>query len=375
MKIAFHFTVLPNCYSYGYETHKVIFKEILNFRTHLVNSKIATGDLLIWDKINTDNKEYIIEELIQLKSNTWKKFDPSNIPKLTSETIYIVSFESISKNIADALHDSLLNYPNYIGAYEIDDSNRIQWIFYGELIGYRFRIENRNLYLLMPSEEEAEETYKKNYAKFGFESVQFEFTNLRYTIFDDNHNYENARRLAEWKNQADDLLSTIIDSIISKLTDVAPDLGDKLWAMVDTYQKSETTEQLAQVMASCRRVFEYVVNCIFPPTNEIIDGHSLKEDKYKNRLFQFASDSAKSETNISLILAGTGLLFKQWEKLYSLANKGVHQDVYRHETRRCLIRTIMLLDDIVSLKSGPFTINTTTTKSLNEFIKKMDDRR
>jgi hypothetical protein len=39
-----------------------------------------------------------------------------------------------------------------------------------------------------------------------------------------------------------------------------------------------------------------------------------------------------------------------------LANKGVHAEVYGAEARRCLLRTILLLDDIVPLKSGPFEI-------------------
>jgi hypothetical protein len=139
---------------------------------------------------------------------------------------------------------------------------------------------------------------------------------------------------------------------------------------LNTYHSSETTEQLAQVMATCRRTFEYVTDCIFPATSEVIDGHSLKQDKYKNRLYQFASDSAKSNTNIDLIVAATDLLFQQWDKLNKLANKGVHSDVFREETRRCVIRTILLLDDIVSLQFKPFEIKTMLDDSFDDMINK-----
>lgn len=87
-----------------------------------------------------------------------------------------------------------------------------------------------------------------------------------------------------------------------------------------------------------------------------MDGHSLKADKYKNRLFAYADISRKSNTNIDLIVATTKTLFEQWDKLNSLSNKGVYSEVFRAETRRCLLRTIMLLDDIVSLKEKPFEI-------------------
>jgi hypothetical protein len=59
-----------------------------------------------------------------------------------------------------------------------------------------------------------------------------------------------------------------------------------------------------------------------------------------------------SDTNIDLICASTALLGEQLEKLGNLVNKGVHAEVSRQEARRCLLRTIMALDDILSLKRG-----------------------
>jgi len=190
----------------------------------------------------------------------------------------------------------------------------------------------------------------------GFSKVDFESLNWKYSIFDSYHNFEEARRIAEWKRNSGALLAFIADDIVSKLSDIAPDLGNKLWSALKTFEEAETNEQFAQVTASCRRIFEYVTDCIFPPTDEKIDEHSLKADKYKNRLFAYADSSRKSDTNIDLIVASTTTLFEQWDKINSLANKGVHSEVFRSETRRCLLRTIMLLDDIVSLKATAFEI-------------------
>jgi len=169
-------------------------------------------------------------------------------------------------------------------------------------------------------------------------------------------NFEEARRIAEWKRSSGALLAFIADDIISRLSDIAPELGNKLWSALKTFETAETNEQYAQVTASCRRIFEYVTDCIFPPTDEKIDGHSLKAPQYKNRLFAYADNSRKSDTNIDLIVASTVTLVEQWGKINELSNKGVHSEVYRSETRRCLLRTIMLLDDIVSLKVAAFEI-------------------
>jgi hypothetical protein len=369
MKVAYHFIVPPDKVEYGTDIFRKTFTGLLEIRGLAISSKILIGDLLIWPHVKDSNRATVLSILLQLGQNTWKRFKIENSHKFLTEIVFVMCFETISRDTAEELDRKLLNHDDYLGAFEIDDAEQMHWIFYGECIGPRFRIVNKNIYVLSDTEDSVDRALTELLTSFGFDNVEDEFTDLRYTIFDDNHNYENARRLSEWRKYANDLLGTMIDSICSTLIDAAPDLGDKLWATLDTYQTSETNEQLAQVMASCRRTFEYVVDCIFPPSNEIVNGHSLKQDKYKNRLYEFASESAKSDTNIDLIVANTDLLFKQWDKLYSLANKGVHGDVYRHETRRCIIRTITLLDDIISLRSEPFRIITTTEKSMKKIFK------
>jgi hypothetical protein len=368
MKAAFHFKVSPHKSIYGPPIIREVFFELLKLRGHLVNSKVSIGDLLVLDALTENNHGIVLNLLLQFEKQTWKKFKIENIHYLVDEIVFVVCFESIAKDTAEALDASLQKNPDYIGAYEINDADPYHWIWYGERIGPRFRIVNRVLYQLYASEQQMPEDSLLDLSGLGFQKIENEFTDMRYSIFDANHNFESARRLAEWKSQAGNMLSTVIDNIISSLIDTAPNLGDKLWAMLNTYHSSETTEQLAQVMTTCRRTFEYITDNIFPATNEVIDGHSLKQDKYKNRLYQFASDNAKSETNIDMIVAATDLLFQQWDKLNKLANKGVHSEVFREETRRCVIRTILLLDDIASLRNKPFPIKTILDDSFKDML-------
>lgn len=370
MKVAFHFKVPPTKSVYGPELIRRVFSDLLKLRGHLITSKVSIGDLLIWDALTNDNQVTILNLLLQLEQQTWKKFSAEKMHHLIYDIVYVVCFETIAKDTAEALHASLETHPDYIGAYEINDADPYHWIWYGERIGPYYRIAKKVLYLLYATEDMMPEGSIVDLTGLGFQKIETEFTDMRYSLFDANHNFETARRIAEWKSQASNMLGTVIDNIVSSLIDAAPDLGNKLWAMLNTYHTSETTEQLAQVMATCRRTFEYVTDCIFPATNDMIDGHPLKQDNYKNRLYQFASDSAKSDSNIDLIVAATDLLFQQWDKLNKLANKGVHSDVFREETRRCVIRTILLLDDIVSLRAKPFPIKTTLDDNFDDIRSK-----
>lgn len=373
MKIAFHFDSQDESLAlfYGNDIQKKVFNTILKHRNLNVNSKVFTGDLLMMmiasdrkeisetqftQTFNEDKYREIFYHWLNPKNVIWKRYSDLGIERSIGTDIHVLCFESIDLKTAEIINDELSDYPSYLGAIEVDDSSQLHWTLYSQFLVALGRLHNDEFNLFHQSEDDIEDVMINDYDDFGFKKVSPECLNGRYTIFDTYSNFEQARRIAEWKRNSGGLLAFIADEIISKLSDIAPDVGNKLWSALKTFEDSETNEQLAQVTASCRRIFEYVVDCIFPPSNEKIDGHSLKADKYKNRLFAYADESRQSNTNIDLIVATTVTLFEQWDKLNKLANKGVHSEVFRSETRRCLLRTIMLLDDIVSLKEKPFDI-------------------
>lgn len=373
MKIAYHFDSNEKSlgYMYGLSIKEKIFSILLSHRSLTIHSKIFVGDLLLmlyssdYEKIGefgsrakfNPEKYSLLFDLWQNPENfIWKKYSSENIEKSKNKNIYVVCFESIDLKTAEYLDNHLENFPAYLGAMEVDESYNIHWMLYAESLIAFGRIFNKSLNIFHQQDEETEDLMIDDYKKLPFQNVSPECLNWRYTIFDTYSGYEEARRIAEWKRNSGGLLAFIADDIVSKLSDIAPDIGNKLWSALKTFEQSETNEQLAQVTASCRRIFEYITDCIFPPSDEKIDGHSLKADKYKNRLFAYADNTRKSDTNIDLIVATTKTLFEQWEKLNNLSNKGVHSEVFRSETRRCLLRTILLLDDIVSLKEKPFEI-------------------
>lgn len=378
MKIAFHFNAFHSnlASNYGERVEKIIFDILLSHRRLNLSSKILTGDLalsfLAFDIKKTSEKsearEFNQEKYFQAvnlwlqpENTVWSSMIIQKLTQALQEEIFILCFETIEMQLADHLDDKLReSCEAYLGAMEVDDASFVHWYVYSNSIGARYRINDRSASVFWDgfNEESKDESQIERLRKIGFKRVDFESLNGKYTIFDEYHDYDHARRIAEWKKNCGNLLAFVVDGVAHKLGDTAPDLGNKLWATFKTFNEAETNEEFAQVTASCRRIVEYVSDELFPPIKKDSEGHKLGTSHYRNRLLAFADKERKSDTNIDLVWISTKTLSEQMEKLSSLANKGVHSEVCRVETRRCLLRTIMLLDDIISLKAGAFAIKT-----------------
>lgn len=122
------------------------------------------------------------------------------------------------------------------------------FFFSGEFIGRRFRILNKDINILVGNNEIESQEYVKNIEerikKIPFDNIDTKFSNYRYILLDNKHNYENSRRTTEWKKGTESIFSTITDEIIAKLTDTAPDLTDKLWSISNTFSQAQTGENM-----------------------------------------------------------------------------------------------------------------------------------
>lgn len=373
MKVAFHFDCNNISELYDRYFYKLIFRSLLGLDNPFISSKIFVGDLLMRDQRRKMADDKVI--LAQLFSNDlWVKVEPENVSRLLNGNTFVVCFETLQKEIIQKLHDCFLIESRYLGALEIDDSIPMHWVLYQQSLLKSFRIVNKILYVIVDNDEVESQSIANDhidfFRQFLFEEIKVEFGNYRYAAFDEKDTYHNAKRTVEWKKQMDSLFSTITDEIISKLMDTAPDLADKLWSITDTFNNAKTGEQFAQAMTSCRRVFEYVIDQIFPPTDSKIDGHSLGEGKYKNRLFEFAKQHHKSETNVNLVVSTISTLFHEWENLNNLMQKGVHDDPLIHECRRCILRTVLLFDDLIALKGELFQTQVKMDNYINKLVEK-----
>ncbi len=374
MKVAFHFNADDDSLGgyYGFPIKVFFFRTILKHRTLNISTKIFIGDLLLHNlamdvtrdgdtethTFNPQKYDIAFERWINPGGHVWRQFNWESLESAYRSNIYVLCLESVDSQTANYLHEELIGFSPYLGAMEVDDSSVVHWHLYSNSLIPAFRVINRELYLFWDgyNEDTKQTGLQDDFEKIGFAKVCFESLEGKYSIFDQYHNYEHARRIAEWKTRCGNLLAFMADDVVSRLTDVAPDLGDRLWSMLKTFEEAETNEQYAQVTASCRRIIEYISDVLFPPVEGTDSERKLERKHYRNRLLAFADIERKSDANIDLIVASTEMLSSQIEKLSELSNKGVHTEVYRHEARRCLLRTLMLLDDIISLKRNAFPI-------------------
>lgn len=375
MKVAFHFNADYEKFKgfYGWPIEKAFFRKLLALRSLSISTKIFAGDLMLHHyacktvKVTDsqtvkrfDKRKFfkLFEAWIRPSNPLWVTISQENLQKYLNSNIFVLCFESMDFRLAEQLDNALKKLPYYLGAMEVDDSSAVHWAVYSNSLVPTYRLINKDINIFWDEMDggEKDERTSNELKKIGFINVNFENLKGKFSIFDKYHDFEHAKRIAEWKKQFGSTLAFIADDIVSRLSDIAPEVGNKLWAVLNTYETAETTEQYAQASTSCRRVLEYVINCIFPPTNEKHNDHKLGESDFKNRLLAFADREHKSRTNIDLICVSTQSLDEQLEKLLALQNKGVHSEIMKSEVRRCLIRTVLLLDDIIRLKKGHFKI-------------------
>mgnify|MGYP001172941942 CR=1 FL=1 len=374
MKIAFHFDADHRDLGgyYGLPIRRAIFGSILRSRTLDLHTKVFQGDILLssqtMDREKTEtgeihrfNKERFLaalETLLNPGTHIWMTFTETTIRRLMQGNVFVLLFESISFKDAREIDVELRKEEWYLGALQIDDTCAVHWVAYANAMVAYYRIMGRQIHLFWDgiSDDSKDEGHIAELEEIGFSTVRFEALNGKFSVFDRFHDYQHARRVAELGSALADALGTMADQVITRFSDSAPELGSKLWSAIRTFDQAEVAEDYAQVATSCRRVLEYVADTVFPPNDELIDGRKLGPPHYRNRLLAFADESRRSDTNIDLICAATALLADQLEKLSNLTNKGVHAELSRHEARRCLLRTIMALDDMLSLKRGPFEV-------------------
>ncbi|MCU1284384.1 MAG: hypothetical protein JWO13_734 [Acidobacteriales bacterium] len=377
MKIAFHFdeSWKPFKGSSG-PFRKAVFKAILENNSP-ASTKVFIGGLLLkyhsYKKAKTtrdgelrkfDQKKFkkFVGSLLSPENTVWSRLKPNKLETLVYGDVYVICLESIDMRSAQFLHNRLAPKGFYLGALEVDDATPAHWVLYSNSLIPTFRLIGNKASIFHDGFDLDEEDYldvaaEEELRDAGYRDIAYESLNGKFSIFDKYHGFEHAQRIADWKRRSGGLLAFIADDVVTRLGDTAPQFGTKLWATLQTFEGAETDEQFAQVSASCRRVLEYVTDCIFPPIEgEPTNVFKSGKTHYRNRLLAFADKSRQSNTNIDLICVSTASLRDQLEKLEALINKGVHAEVYRAEARRCILRTIILFDDILSLNPSAFEI-------------------
>ena len=288
-----------------------------------------------------------------------------------NERIFVIWLTSVDRSHAAALNGVFTQADAYLGAVEVDNTYLPHVVLYSHGLCPFGRIHGQEFSLFWDESNEASKDFSAlaKLKECGFQDVAFESLNGRYSIFDRRHTPEQTVLFGETQKLCERLLADTAERVLNALTDIAPALPEKLHAALSAYANATSSERIAHTALSCRRILEYIADCLFPPQSQgPLTGRKLDKQAYRNRLLAYADVARASDSSIDLIVVSTETLGEQLTRLDSAVNKGVHADLLDVEGRRCLVRTIMLLDDLVSLKSSPFQM-VPELVSLKSFLK------
>lgn len=146
-----------------------------------------------------------------------------------------------------------------------------------------------------------------------------------------------------------DILKTEIDD---KLFDVDPELAEKLMISFESVS-SNNPEKWSQALTTCRRIIIKLADILYPPTDKIINGRSLRKSNYINRLWVFMDESIESESNKELAKSHVDYIGNYLEKTHRLTQKGVHSDLQHIESVKTVFHLYLLLGDILNYLEFP----------------------
>lgn len=153
------------------------------------------------------------------------------------------------------------------------------------------------------------------------------------------------------KYKFSDTPQTVIDvlkgEVDDKLLDLDPTLAEKLMLMFKSVS-SNNQEELSQSLTTCRRFIESLADVLYPATDEKINGRSLGQQNYINRIWAFMDKSIASTSNKEMAKAHVDYLGVWLQRTHKISNKGVHTDVSKLEATKAVLHIYLILADILN---------------------------
>lgn len=134
----------------------------------------------------------------------------------------------------------------------------------------------------------------------------------------------------------------------SKLVEICPDATVKFTSAYERLRETNP-ESWAQAVTTCRRILKDFADAIYPSTHNTINGRKLGDEQYINRLWAFASEKIESKSNKELTKSEVDYLGQRIDTLYDLTCRGTHAEISKDEAERVIIRTYLLIGDLIKL--------------------------
>lgn len=115
-------------------------------------------------------------------------------------------------------------------------------------------------------------------------------------------------------------------------------------------------EARSQALLSCRRALKSVADVLCPATDEVaVDddgtGHRLTDDKWRNRLTEFAKKKLSGHAAGDLLKTQLDDLARRFTGISEAGSRGVHADVTEFELNQTVIQTYLTIGDLLRIRA------------------------
>jgi hypothetical protein len=157
----------------------------------------------------------------------------------------------------------------------------------------------------------------------------------------------------DFSDAAGDAFTRVRTEVDARLSAVAPAALEQFRA---TYERASAgnREARSHALTSCRRILVSLADALYPASDHEVVGadgkpRRMTEDKYVNRLVQYAFEHIPGENARRLTQATVEELGTRLNRVEDLSSKGVHAEVSAAEVDQCIVQTYLLAGDLLRL--------------------------
>ncbi len=278
----------------------------------------------------------------------WKALDAQMVPRFTPEQY---------KLLRDSIyHEYFVRHAVAMWDWETGEIRRDQ-VSALSVAQLDYQIESQSSLLRASGPLSADASSGEQKRRMNTELSAGELSNVRSRIRQRLHRFlvetEATIVLDQTASTAFERTRQQVDSLLASL---APDVLTQFRAAYERANRAEP-ESLSHALTSCRRIIKAVADTLYPATDEAVVGpdgriREMTDDKYRNRLWQYASERVSHESARKLLQATIDELGRKLDLLDDLASKGVHADVSSAEADQCVLQTYLLIGDLLRLSGS-----------------------
>jgi len=360
MRFAFHFDSAPWGPVYGTPIEEAFLAAVIAVVPSVRRHLWVTGGDLVLDPdgpVADDELKRRVDRLLDTDADVWRTVRRETLGGVAGRA-FVLALNGLDQRDARRIDREIKTggmRGSYLGVLEVNIATPVHWAVYEQYLVNKYRIigsEMRLLYLF--GEEDGRDTGMREHWEHAglFARVAFEDLGARGSIFDPYSTLEHACLVASLEDRLGAQLATVVNEVVLRIGTLNPALYETLAAAFSTFDGATSSEQLAQVALSCRRLLEQLADVLEPASKREHRGHKLGKAEYRNRLWTFADIQLGGAGGY--VLASLDDVGQRIDRLDTSANRGIHGPaVSPAEVQRMLAGLVALVYDLLTLTPPP----------------------